>query len=205
MTLPSLLRHVGAHIPRGVTVDGRVLTGRAAVAAFATGSATPIMPHTNHGGVQAALRDVATPSGRYANAWWNAHPTARMADIVGVARAFPGFVYNGMDGGHRFEGLINTGRGRFRVAAVGYPDGRIPHLVPINPHGLGRHEGRGFRRPEHVYTNGNLCVAGDDDWRPDEYNTVTAIAWAAHWYATYTDWRLGGSWRSDGYRPHAPA
>lgn len=205
MSLPSLLRHVGAHIPRGVSVDGRVLAGQAAVAAVAAGRAIRIAPHTNHGGVQGALGDATGPTGLHADAWWATDAVAQAADIAAVARAFPSFSHDGSRGGHRFKGVLDTGRGRFRVAAIGDPDGGIPHLLPIQPRALGRHDGRGFHRPEHVYTNGNLCIAGDDDWHPDRHDTATAIAWAAHWYATYTDWRLGGPWSSDGYRPDAVA
>ncbi len=205
MTLPSLLRHVGANIPRGVTVDGRVLTGHAAVAAVAAHVATSVVPHTFHGGDQPDLADAGAPEGPYALAWWNTYPAARDADVAAVAAAFPGFRYDGAGGGHWFEGVIDTGRGRFRVAVVGNPDGGLPHLVPVQPRGLGRHEGGGFRRPEHMYTNGNLCVAATADWNRGEHNTVTAIAWAAHWYGVYTDWRLGGPWPAEGYRPDAAA
>lgn len=201
MSLPSLLRHIGVHIPRGVDVDGRILTGRAAGAAVATGAATAVAKHEFHGGAAPALADAAAPSGPHARAWWNTDPVARDADIAAVAAAFPGFTYDAADGGHRFEGVINTGRGRFRVSVVGNPRGGLPRLVPVHPRTLGRHEGRGFRRSEHLYDNGNLCVAAAEDWDPEEHNTVTCIAWAAHWYAVYTDWRLGGPWPTDGYRP----
>lgn len=201
MSLPDLLRHVSARVPRAVAIDGRLITGSAAVSAAAAGTATLVMPHTNHGGVQGVL-DAPSPAGtaRYARAWWNADTAARDADVAAVSRAFPGFAYDGSDGGHRFEGVIDTGRGRFRVAVVGNPDGGLPRVVPVQPRAMGRVEGRGFRRPEHVYTNGNLCVAAEEDWLPG-YGTVVAIAWAANWYASYTDWRLGGPWVSDGYRP----
>ena len=57
----------------------------------------------------------------------------------------------------------------------------------------------------HLYLSGNLCVADISDWRPGEHTSATAIAWAAHWYAAYTDWRLGGPWPTDGYRADAAA
>jgi hypothetical protein len=205
MSLPSLLRHVGAHIPRGVTVDGRVLTGHAAARAVAAGAATTVLPHVFHGGTAPVL-ETPTPTGkdRYARAWWEIDHDARDADIATVTAAFPSFTYDDTDGVHRFEGLINTGRGRFFVAIVGDPAGGMPHVVPVRPKALGRHEGRrGFRRADHTYTNGNLCVADRDDWDPEVHSTAAVIAWTAHWYAAYTDWLLGGPWPTGGYLPHA--
>ena len=61
----------------------------------------------------------------------------------------------------------------------------------------------GFRLAEHLYLSGNLCVADTADWDPAKHTSVTAIAWAAHWYAAYTDWRIGGMWPTEGYRPNA--
>lgn len=202
MSLPSLLRHVGAHIPRGVTVDGRVLTGHTAAAAVAAGTATGMAPHAFHGGAAPAIADAATPAGSHARAWWNADNAARDVDVAEVAARFPGFRCDDTDGGHRFDGLIDSGRGRFRVAIVGDPLGEMPHVVPVQPRALGRREGRrGFRRADHTYTNGNLCVADKGAWDPELHTTVDVIAWTAHWYAAYSDWLLGGPWPTDGYLP----
>ncbi len=202
MTMTSLLRQVGIDVPRGVTVDGRLLVGRPAVAAISAGTAKAVAPTLHHGGPAPVLEPPATDApSRYADAWWNVDPVARADDIAAVARWFPGFRHDATGGGHNFTGVIDTGRGRFRVAVVGNPDGGQPHLVPIQPRALGRREGRGFRRSEHLYDNGNLCVAREEDWHPAKHNTVTAIAWAAFWYATYTDWRLGGPWPTPGYQP----
>lgn len=198
MTLPSLLRHVGVHIPRGVTVDGRVLTGHAAVAAVAAHTATSLARHTFHGGEDPPPPPATRP------AWWD-DPNARAADAAAVEAAFPGFRLDDSDGGYAWHGTLDTGRGRFAITVGGNRSHGLPQLVPVSPAVLGRYEGRsGFRRSEHLYDTGNLCVADASDWDPDQHTTATAIAWAAHWYAAYTDWRItGGGWPVDGYHPHA--
>jgi hypothetical protein len=196
MTLPSLLRFVGVDIPRGVSVDGRVLTGRAATAAVSAGTATAVVPHSFHGG-----DDPQPASAR--TAWWD-NPAARDGDIAAVAQAFPSFRLDPRDGGHTWSGAIDTGRGRFDVSIVCDRAGGLPKIVPVRPRALGRNEGRrGFRRSEHLYLSGNLCVADIADWDPAAHTCATVIAWTAHWYAAYTDWRLGGPWPTDGYRPRA--
>jgi len=97
MTLPSLLRHVGVHIPRGVTVDGRVLTGHAAVAAVAAHTATAVVPHTFHGGDD----PLAAPAPRAA--WWD-NAAGREADKAAVHASFPGFVLDDNEGGYVWHG-----------------------------------------------------------------------------------------------------
>ncbi|TWF80025.1 hypothetical protein FHX44_115962 [Pseudonocardia hierapolitana] len=198
MTLPSLLRRVGLDVPRGVSIDGRILTGRAATAAIASGAATSVERHTFHGGDD-------PPTLHIRNAWWQ-DPAARRTDISAVGHAFPHFQLDDSDGAHNWRGTIDTGRGRFVIHVVGDPGGGLPHVVPVLPRALGRHEGRrGFRRAEHLYASGNLCVADISDWDPDLHTSATAIAWAAHWLAAYTDWCLGGPWPTDGYQPRAAA
>lgn len=198
MTLPGLLRRVGLHIPRGVSVDGHILTGHAATAAISTGLATAVERHIFHGG-----DDPRTPESR--TAWWR-DPAARHVDICAVRQAFPCFQLNDLDGTYVWSGTIDTGRGRFVIDIVGDPSGGLPQVAPIHPRALGRNEGRrGFRRSEHLYVSGNLCVADVSDWDPDVHTSATAIAWAAHWLAAYTDWRLGGPWPTDGYHPRAAA
>lgn len=198
MTLPSLLRRVGIDVPRGISVDGRVLTGRAATAAVVAGTATSVAPHLFHGGDDPVPDPASSP-------WWD-RPAARDADVAAVAAAFPGFRLDDTDGRHVFTGTIDTGRGRFTVSVVADPAGGLPRIVPVLPRALGRHEGRrGFRPAEHLYVSGNLCVADEGDWDREAHTSATAIAWAAHWYAAYTDWRLGGRWPTDGYQPRAAA
>lgn len=198
MTLPGLLRRVGLNIPRGVSVDGRLLTGYAATAAVTAGTATSVAPHTFHGGDD-------LPLSRTHSAWWQ-DPTRRDADVSAVSQAFPQFRLSEFDGAYTWTGRIDTGRGRFMIDVVGDPCGGLPQIIPVLPHTLGRSEGRrGFRKSEHLYVSGNLCVADISDWDRDVHTSATAIAWAAHWFAAYTDWRLGGPWPSDGYQPHVAA
>lgn len=198
MSLPSLLRYVGLDIPRGVSIDGRVLTGRAATAAVTTGAATAIVPHTFHGGNDPAVQ--TAPS-----AWWD-DSAARDSDIAVVRRNFPHFILDRRGGGHTWTGTIDTGRGRFAVAIAADSADGLPAIAPVRPRALGRNEGRhGFRPAPHLYLSGNLCVADTGDWHPGEHTSATAIAWAAHWYAAYTDWRIGGPWPTEGYRSNAAA
>jgi len=193
MTLPSLLRRVGLDVPRGVSVDGRLITGRAALAALAAGTATCMSPHAFHGGDD-------PPSTNTPFAWWR-DADARAADCAAVARAFPGFTLDEADGEFTWRGTLDTGRGRFVIDVVADAAGSLPRIIPVSPRVLGRNEGRrGFRPSPHLYTSGHLCVANATDWDAANHTTATAIAWAAHWFAAYTDWRLGGRWPTEGYR-----
>jgi hypothetical protein len=126
--------------------------------------------------------------------------------MAAVAVALPNFRLDDSDGAYTWHGIIDTGRGCFRIRVEGESERGMPMIVPIRPRALGRNEGqRGFRKSEHLYRNGNLCVADVVDWDPRAHTTATAIAWGAHWLAAYTDWRLGGPWPTEGYRPHAVA
>jgi hypothetical protein len=206
MTLPSLLRHIGIDVPRGVCVDGRIVTGDAATTALLAGTVTPVAPHMFHGGADLAAPNGLTSAHTQASTWWIDDPVARAADADAVHGAFPSFYLDERDGSYTWSGGIDTGRGRFCVTVAGNPSGGIPAIVPVRTGALGRQEGhRGFCRSEHLYDSGNLCVAEPNDWDAKAHNTVTVIAWAAHWFAAYTDWRLGGPWPTHGYRPHAAA
>jgi len=90
MSLMSLLRHVGIDVPRAVTVNGRVLTGRPAVAAVGLGTATAVVPHVFHGGPADLLepRLVAMTGAGTSQAWWD-DPSARARDVSAVNSAFP--------------------------------------------------------------------------------------------------------------------
>lgn len=203
MTLTTLLRHVGVHVPRGVSVDGRIVLG---VPALGKG-VTPLEPHTFHGSADCKPSPIRHSScnslGEYEHAWWNLDPTLLEVDQVAVRAAFPSFRVSRDDGNYRWAGVINTGRGRFRVGVVGNPTGGIPYVGPLLPRRLGRHEGARWRPSPHLYVSGGLCVAEAKDWIPERHTTATVVAWAAHWLAAYTDWRLGGPWPTDGYRPYA--
>lgn len=198
MSISTLLRHVGLHAPRGVSVDGRVLTGDALAAGLAAGTATRLTPHTFHGGEDPADDDNVEP-------WW-IDEVARERDVAAVRRAFPGFRLDDANGGYAWTGMIDTGRGHFEVSLDGNPNHRLPRIRPIHPSRVGRNHGRrGFRRPDHTFLSGNLCVAEEADFDPARDTTATVIGWVAHWCAAYVDWYVGGHWNVEGYRPHATA
>jgi hypothetical protein len=203
MSLTTLLRHVGVHVPRGVSVDGRIVLG-----VPAAGSAvTPLAAHTFHGGPDPesprAQHSCCEPRGEYDTAWWNLDPVRLEADQGAVRSAFPSFQLNRDDGNYRWQGVLDTGRGRYRIDVTGNRAGGTPFIRPLQPRRLGRYEGARWRPSPHRYTSGGLCVAETTEWIPEQHTTATAIAWAAHWLAAYTDWRLGGPWPTAGYRPRA--
>lgn len=198
MTISTLLRHVGLHAPRGVSIDGRILTGDALTSALAAGTASMLTPHTFHGG--------SDPEDHTGNDPWWLDEAERARDIQAVRTAFPGFRLDDSDGRYAWTGTINTGRGRFEVAIEGNSSRGLPRVRPVRPALVGHNEGRlGFRRPTHTFLSGNLCVAEPGDFDPDRDTTATVIAWVAHWYAAYVDWHVGGHWNVDGYRPRATA
>lgn len=191
MTLPSLLRHVGVHVPRGVTVSGRVITG-----SHASGL-TQVEPHIFHGGSGDMESTLTAPLAH----WWT-DPEALAADVAHMAEVFPQFLVAPTED-LRYVGTLDTGRGRFEIALEARSLGRVPRIVPVRPHSLGRRSGRGFTRAPHLFDNGDLCVATDEDWIASSRRSATAVAWAAHWLAAYTDWRIGGPWPTTGFQPHA--
>lgn len=198
MSLPNLLRRVGHTVPRGVSIDGRIVTGAAARVAVAAGTATWVEPHVFHGG-----EDPTEPE-ESASGWWT-DADARRRDIEAMAAAFPDFQLTEEGGMYKWEGVLDTGRGRFRIKIVDSPTKALPTVVPVQPQAFTRHEGRRFVRSPHLYLSGNLCVADRDDWDPERHTTATVVAWAAHWLAAYTDWRLSGCWPTQGFVPDAAA
>lgn len=194
MSIPSLLSHIGMYVPRGVSVDGRIIGGSEAGYAIAQGTATAVVPHTFHGGDEPAERSGERP-------WWEGDER-RSRDIAAMRGAFPGFELVDPDK-YLWRGVIDTGRGRFEISVVGSPSGQIPSIGVEHPRQLVRPEGRSMRRSPHLYDSGRLCVAAAEDWDQDKHTTATAIGWAAHWLAAYTEWRMSGHWPIPGYVPRA--
>ncbi len=197
MSLPSLLSRMSRRTPRFVTVNGRVVSGEDSIVATATGyqhrehgPVTPVRRHTNHGGKPPDEID-QTP-------WWDQNPTILDDERETMARAFPGFIASEVDGRPAWRGEIDTGRGKFAVTVVHRPDRGLPNVIPVKPGVFRRHEGRHTRFSPHLYLNGNLCVASQDDWDPDRDDATTVIAWTAHWLAAFTEWRFTGRWPCDG-------
>lgn len=192
MTVPSLLRHVGINVPRYVTVNGSIVTGQNGIA---PSSVTALEPHRFHGG-----EDHSPVRNDYAHAWWNTDQVARDADMQAMAQSFPGFNLNTDGGDYSYHGIIDTGRGKFGVLLLPQVDHSLPSAVPAPHPKLGKRVGRVWRDAPHLYLTGNLCIAGVSDWDPARHTTATACAWAAHWYAAYTEWRMSNnSWPSEGY------
>lgn len=201
MTVTSLLGHVGVHVPRGVTIDGRIVLGTPVVGR----AVTALEPHTFHAGPGPEFPSEPYPSAEPPqpddDAWWNLAPSRLEADQAAVRAAFPSFQLIRDNGSHTWQGVLDTGHGRYRIDVAGNRTGGMPFIWPVQPRRLGRHEGARWRPSPHLYTNGGLCVAETTDWIPERHTTATAIAWAAHWLAAYTVWRIGGPWPTEGYRP----
>jgi len=192
MTIPALLEHVGIDVPRYVTVAGRIVLDKGQTSA---GAPAPMVlaPHRFHDGddpapVRTVLRD----------AWWNLDIEAREADQKAMAHHFPNFVQFGEDGDYAYGGEIDTGKGRFQIFVLPQIDHSLPSVVPLKKD-LGRQVGRRLQRPLHVYNSGHLCVADVSDWDPSRHTTATAVGWAAHWFAAYTEWRITGRWPTEGF------
>lgn len=192
MTLATLLGHVGIEVPRYVEVGGQVVLDPTR-ASSSTPAPMAIAPHRFHDGEDPAPERIG-----HASAWWNTDAVARAADEDAMATYFPNFLQFGEDGDYAYGGVLNTGRGRFKILVVPHADRSLPSIIPLHG-GLGRQTGRRLQRPPHVYTSGNLCVADTRDWKSEVHTTATAVGWAAHWFAAFTEWRFTGRWPTEGF------
>lgn len=197
MTIPALLSHFGIDAKRYVTSGGRVIfdgvTASRGVATHHTyGAVTPIVNHRFHGDEDEPVNE-RTPT-----AWWtDPDKLARHDDAVKAA--FPGFVRSSSEEAPpAWGGVIDTGRGKFTIGVFTRWDEGLPSVSLINGPRLGVPEGRRWTPSPHLYLNGSLCVAERDDWQPGEHTVATVIAWAAHWLAAYTDWRISRRWPVEG-------
>ena len=204
MTIAALLGHFGISVPRYVTLDGQIVfdgvsaTGRGGYPHATHGSVTPVNNHTFHGGDEEL-------DGGPANTlpWWD--DEAQIArHVEAMEKCFPRFTYLPADGdlGPCWVGEINTGRGRFEIGVVLRSDQGLPFVRVIGGPRLGVNAGRSWRPSPHLYLNGNLCVAGSDDWDANEHTAATVTAWAAHWLAAFTEWRITRRWPVEGVRSH---
>lgn len=195
MSLPRLLSRLSSRTLRFVTIDGRLVTegvtGRPGAYSHPRfGPVTRVTPHTNHGG--------ALPVAAPAAPWWKSQPELLAAEIEAMNRAFPGFVLASEDP-PVWLGDLNTGRGTFEVALVHRADHGLPRVVPSKPGLFQRHEGARTCKSPHLYVNGDLCIACQEDWDPARDDATTAVAWTAHWLAAFTEWRIAGrQWPSEG-------
>lgn len=196
MTLPALLSKVSRRTPRFVTVDGRIVAGNEVTATSSGhnhpqhGRVIPVRRHTNHGG--------RPPDEVRARPWWERSSERLGDERRAMAKAFPAFTLHHVGGPPIWCGEINTGRGRFAVMIVHRPDHGLPHVVPLHPALFRRGEGRRSRKSPHLYLNGNLCVARQEDWDPKHNDATTVVGWAAHWLAAFTEWRITRRWPCEG-------
>lgn len=198
MSMPALLSHFGINTARFVTQTGEIVfdgvTKTASGFTHASlGAVTPIVEHTFHGGEDEPDDGPDGPT-----VWWDdEHQVKRHIDAM--EKAFPNFVYvpPDDDGGPCWGGIIDTGRGKFEVGIFPRRDQGLPRVVVFNCR-LGAPAGRKWQNSPHLYLNGNLCVADLEDWDPAQHTVATVAAWAAHWLAAYTEWRMSRRWPVEG-------
>lgn len=198
MSIASLLHHHGVEAPRYVTVNGQIVFDdvQQTSAGFvheALGTVTPVANHTFHGGEEA--KDASSPSD---TPWWD-HDAKLQRHLAAMNQRFPKFVYlpAAEELGPCWGGEIDTGRGTFKVIIMTRRDEGLPRVAVVGPK-LGVASGGRWVPAPHLYINGNLCVADDAEWDPAEHTVATVVAWAAHWLAAYTEWRMRRQWPVEG-------
>ncbi|OMC34463.1 hypothetical protein A5739_05960 [Mycobacterium colombiense] len=191
MTIKEMLRHHGYNCSRVVLPSGRLefQTSKATTACVGL----PLTTHTFHGGDEPVETADNAP-------WWLAKG-ALDRDRAEMKDYFPSFVEIGGDAelAPAWVGLIETRIGHFRIAVIHRFDHSLPKVVPIEPKNRVKRIGRRLIDAPHLYTNGNLCVAAQEDWDCDRDSIATVVAWAAHWHAFYVEWLFTGNWPSEGY------
>lgn len=198
MTIAELLHHHGVHVPRFVSVNGRIVFDGVSQTPVgfthkSLGAVTPVANHTFHGGTAEAHDEPKTPA-----YWWeDADVVTRHVTAMGAA--FPEFTYlpAASNTGPYWGGEIDTGRGKFNLMVFTRRDAGLPRIM-VHGVRLGVNAGKRWIPSPHLYTNGNLCVADEADWQPGRHTAATATCWAAHWLAAYTEWRFTRRWPVDG-------
>lgn len=199
MSIAQLLSINGARRPRYITVAGRTVFDGVTVTTAGHihpehGLVTPVARHTFHDGP--GPEDTGTAR------WWES-PEKLGRHVDDMARAFPGFeLVPGTDTTPpAFVGDIDTGRGTFTVGVYLRRDQGLPVIAVLSGQRLGRNAGRWPLRSPHLYDSGHLCVADESNWDVRTHTAATATAWAAHWLAAFTEWRMTLKWPIDGYQP----
>jgi hypothetical protein len=201
MTIATLLGHFGIHVPRYVTMDGQIVfdgvtpvAGGVGFTHPSHGSVTPVARHTFHGG-----EDLPEDGPDGSEEWWN-DETAIARHVEAMKEHFPNFVYVPAedDMAPFFIGDINTGRGHFKIGVVMRRDQALPTVRVVAGPKLGVSVSGRWKPSPHLYLSGNLCVADRDDWNPEEHTAATVTAWAAHWLAAFTEWRITRRWPVEG-------
>lgn len=198
MSMPALLSHFGINTARFVSQTGEIVFDGVmkTVNGFTHGTlgvVTPVAKHTFHGGEDEPDDIPAGPA-----VWWD-DETQLARHIEAMETSFPDFVYVAPDddSGPCWGGTIDTGRGKFEVGILPRRDQALPRVVVFNRR-LGAQAGRKWQDSPHLYLNGNLCIADRNDWNPAEHTAATVTAWAAHWLAAYTEWRMSRRWPVEG-------
>ena len=203
MSIAALLKNFGIHVPRYVTMGGEIVfagvssSGAGGYAHQTLGAVTQVAPHTFHGGVEP--EDDAVDQ----SVWWENRALIGRHEEA-MERAFPQFIYLPPvdDLGPCWVGEIDTGRGTFQIALMLRRDQGLPNVIVMGRR-LGAVSGRRWTPSPHIYTNGSLCIAARDDWNREEHSAATATAWAAHWLAAYTEWRMSRQWPVEGVQSAA--
>lgn len=198
MSMPALLSHFGINTARFVTHTGEIVfhgvtkTGNGFTHPT-LGAVTPVSKHTFHGG-----EDEPDDGPEGPTVWWD-EVDQITRHIEAMENAFPNFVYVPPDdnSGPCWGGNIDTGRGKFEVGIFPRRDQGLPRVVVFDRR-LGAQAGRKWQSSPHLYLNGNLCVADREDWDSAEHTVATVTAWAAHWLAAYTEWRMSRRWPVEG-------
>lgn len=201
MSMPALLSHFGIDTERFVTTSGQIVFSGVSSNTSGSyehpqhGAVSPVAPHTFHGGTEEPI-----DSSNY-EAWWDdQNELSRHREAM--QKAFPEFLYFPAEGDAPpcWIGDLNSGRGTFRVGIVARADHGLPFVKLLSNQKLGKAAGRRWIPSPHLYLNGNLCIADQSDWRPEEHTIATAVAWTAHWIAAYTEWRFSRQWPVEGVR-----
>ena len=197
MSVSALLSHFGIKAARFVTSTGEIVFSGVTKADdgfrhAAHGNVTPVANHTFHGGSQEPEEEAN------GTVWWEDRERLER-NVRAMNASFPNFSYLPSEDGAVpcWGGVIDTGRGKFNVGIFTRRDGGLPTVSVLHQR-LGAPAGRRLQRPPHLYDNGDLCVADRSDWDPERHTVATVAAWAAHWLAAYTEWRMSRRWPVEG-------
>lgn len=200
MTITALLSRFARNTPRFVTMNGLIIgdavgTNGGHYSHPVHGSVARVEPHHFHGG-----DDPEVPAVR---PWWLEDPERLTTEEAAMARYFPTFTRYDIDDEPGWLGTIDSGRGRFTIYVAHRADHSLPAVLCVSRNRLGRQRGRRWFTSPHLYRSGRLCVAAESDWDPAVHDATTVVAWAAHWFAAYTEWWITGRWPEEEIRADA--
>lgn len=196
MTIANLLKIHGHNLTRRVLPNG-LLVFDTSTEVRQTASSMPLKSHTFHGGE--APQDSKDSPG-----WWLAEG-ALDVEIEAMRTHFPDFRLIGGDADSppAWVGSVRTNNAEFKIAVMHRYSRGLPDVAPIDPKPRRRRVGRIHLPAPHLYLNGFLCVAAQEDWDPSADTAATVVGWAAHWHACYVEWVYTGKWPTESYVSHA--